>query len=194
MLRLSIPLSLTNIRRFIKTAASQYIIDEEERWCASIIHSGTIGEKEKQGRKPKNVAIILDGNRRWAKKRGVSVWEGHEAGARIVVENVKDCFAMGIKTVSLFAFSTENWRRPEDEVNFLMAMFEKNFKSEMPYYQRSQLLGNGQISPKKATKSYKDKHLILAIDYSGKFDILQACKSLTEKAKNGLIQVDDIDE
>ncbi|ESQ50044.1 hypothetical protein EUTSA_v10002055mg [Eutrema salsugineum] len=197
--RQSIPLSLKNILRFIKTGATQYN-DEGE--------SGTIEETEKRGRIPNHVAIILDGNRRWAKIRGLEVSEGHEAGGRRVVENSKKWFAMGVKTVSLFAFSTENWGRPEDEVNFLMAMFEKNFKSEMPYYQRYKIkisvIGKRTNIPEsllglireveEATKSYKEKHLVMAIDYSGRFDILQACKSLSEKAKNGLIQVEDIDE
>lgn len=62
---------------------------------------------------PKHVAVILDGNRRWAEKRGLGTSDGHEAGARKLVENAKDCFAMGTNTISLFAFSTENWARPE---------------------------------------------------------------------------------
>ena len=62
---------------------------------------------------PKHVAIILDGNRRWANKRGLRVSEGHEAGARRLLEHVMDCFAIGINTISLFAFSTENWGRPD---------------------------------------------------------------------------------
>ena len=77
-----------------------------------LICSGTTGEKEKGGRMPKHVAIILDGNRRWAEKRGLGPSQGQEAGARTVMENVKDYFSMGINTVSLFAFSTENWGRP----------------------------------------------------------------------------------
>ncbi|CAA7055584.1 unnamed protein product [Microthlaspi erraticum] len=128
--RLSVPLSFPNIRRFIKTATSQH--DEEER----NEKRGTIGEKEKRERMPNHVAIILDGNRRWAKKRGLETAQGHEAGARRVVDLAKDFFTMGTKTVSLFAFSTENWARPEDEVNYLMAMFEKFLKSELPCFQR----------------------------------------------------------
>lgn len=119
---------------------------------------------------PKHVAVILDGNRRWAEKRGLGTSDGHEAGARKLVENAKDCFAMGTNTISLFAFSTENWARPEvimknlkyynfsitfqdffsyfnhfdfffffshqDEVNFLMALFEKHLKAELPYFRR----------------------------------------------------------
>lgn len=77
---------------------------------------------------PKHVAVILDGNRRWAEERGLGTSEGHEAGARRLLENAKDCFAMGTNTISLFAFSTENWERPE----VIMEMkydFTKRFKS-----------------------------------------------------------------
>lgn len=62
---------------------------------------------------PKHVAIILDGNRRWATKKGLTITEGHEAGGRRALEMTMDFFSVGINTVSLFAFSTENWRRPE---------------------------------------------------------------------------------
>ncbi|KAF8099144.1 hypothetical protein N665_0250s0006 [Sinapis alba] len=193
--RPSVPLFLKKIIIFIKTAASQYN-DEEE--------SGTIGGKEKGGRMPKHVAIILDGNRRWAKKRGLRVSEGHEAGARRVLEHAMDCFAMGINTVSFFAFSTENWGRPDGEVNFLMAMFEKNFKSEMSYYDRYKIkisvIGKRTNMPEslldliqeveEATKSYKEKHLIMALDYSGRH-----AKILLKRRKmHGFIQVEDIDE
>ncbi|XP_018475466.1 dehydrodolichyl diphosphate synthase 5-like [Raphanus sativus] len=188
--RPSFPLFLKKIIIFISTTASQYN-DEEERY-------GTIGEKGKRGRMPKHVA----------NKRGLRVSEGHEAGARTVLEHAMDCFAMGINTLSLFAFSTENWGRPDGEVNFLMAMFEKNFKSEMAYFDRYKVkisvIGKRTNMPQsllgliheveKATKNYKEKHLIMALDYSGRYDILQACKSLAEKTKNGLIQVEDINE
>ncbi|CAA7032286.1 unnamed protein product [Microthlaspi erraticum] len=146
---------------------------------------------------PNHVAIILDGNRRWASKRGLGVSDGHEAGGRRLVENVGH---KGINTVSIFAFSTENWARPKDEVDYLMSLFERNFK----YKVKISVIGNRARIPEsllglireaeEATKSYKDKHLIMALDYSGRFDIVQACKSFAEKAKNGLIQVEDIDE
>ncbi|KAF8080168.1 hypothetical protein N665_0970s0004 [Sinapis alba] len=201
---LSVPLSFTNIRRLIKIAASQ-CDEEEEKYKKSYC---TTGKKEKQERIPKHVAIILDGNRRWAKKRGGRTEEGHEAGSRRVLEVAMDFFTLGTNTVSLFAFSTENWGRPEDEVKYLMSMFEKFLKSEIPYFQRHKVkisvIGNranisesllGSIREvEEATKGYEERHLIVAIDYSGRFDILQACKNISEKAKKGLIQVEDIDE
>ncbi|XP_010454263.1 PREDICTED: dehydrodolichyl diphosphate synthase 5 [Camelina sativa] len=201
--RLRVPFSLENIIRFFKITASKY--DDERN-----DERGPMGEKKKRAknRMPKHVAVILDGNRRWAEKRGLGTSDGHEAGAKRLMENAKDCFAMGTNTISLFAFSTENWERPEDEVKCLMALFEKHFKSEMPYFQRDKIrisvIGNrskisrsllGLIEEvEEATKSYEGKQLIIAIDYSGRFDILQACKNLAMKVKDGLIQVEDIDE
>ncbi|CAA7055590.1 unnamed protein product [Microthlaspi erraticum] len=195
--RLRVTLSFTNIRRSIRTGASRFEKRNDKL--------GTIGEKESI---PNHVAIILDGNRRWAKKQGLGVSEGQEAGSITAVDLVVEFFTLGVNTVSLFAFSTENWGRPEDEVNFLMDMYEKLFKSEIPIFQKNEIkisvIGNRTNIPKgllgsiteaeEATKSYEGKHFIVAIDYSGRFDILQACKSLAEKAKKGLIQVEDIDE
>ncbi|KAG2309219.1 hypothetical protein Bca52824_028967 [Brassica carinata] len=159
---------------------------------------------------PKHVAITMDGSRRWAKKNGLTISEGQEAGCRRALEMTMDFFSVGINTVSLFGFSTENWRRPEDEVNYLMNMYETFFKREIPHaprYATTQFQAfvyrNRKTSPRhlrcdaRGRRSYKElrrKHLIIAIDYSGRFDILRACKSLAEKAKNGLIRVEDIDE
>ncbi|RID78265.1 hypothetical protein BRARA_A01109 [Brassica rapa] len=201
--RLSVPLSFTNIRRLVKIAASQ--CDEEDERCEK---SGTTGKEEKQGRMPKHVAIILDGNRRWAKKLGLTTAEGHEAGVKRVLDLAKDFFTSGVNTVSLFAFSTENWGRPEEEIRNLMSIFEKFIKMKIPDFQsykiKISVIGNRANIPEpllvsireaeEATKSYEERHLIMAIDYSGKFDIIQACKSLAEKAKNGVIQVEEIDE
>ncbi|KAJ4903764.1 Dehydrodolichyl diphosphate synthase 5 [Raphanus sativus] len=200
----SCPLSFKNTHRFIKNAISDQYHEKDERNEIS----GAPGEKENQGTMPKHVAIILDGNRRWATKKGLTITEGHEAGGRRALEMTMDFFSVGINTVSLFAFSTENWRRPEDEVNYLMDIFKTFFKTEIPHAPRHKckvsFIGNREKIPtslrdvilevEEATKKYEGKHLIMAIDYSGRFDILQACKSLAEKAKNGLIQTDDIDE
>ncbi|KAF3578070.1 hypothetical protein DY000_02035471 [Brassica cretica] len=111
-------------------------------------HSGTLGEKENQGTMPKHVAIILDGNRRWAKKNGLKIAERQ-------------------KIKVMFIGKREN----------------------IPASLRDAIL-----EVEEATKSYEGKHLIIALDYSGRFDILQTCKSLAEKAKNGLIQAEEIDE
>lgn len=93
-----------------------------------LICSGTLGEKENQGTMPKHVAIILDGNRRWAKKNGLKIAEGQEAGCRRALDMTEDVFIEGINTVSLFAFSTENWRRPQVIPNMKDWSFLENFK------------------------------------------------------------------
>ncbi|CAN8232691.1 unnamed protein product [Cochlearia groenlandica] len=190
---------------FFKTAPSQHNNKEESNKKRYVVG---IGEEETLGKVPNHVAIILDGNRRWAKKHGLTVSEGHEAGGKRVIELSMDFFALGINTVSLFAFSTENWGRPKDEIDFLMKLFERRLFSDIPFFRRNKIkvsvMGNRRKIPEsllnsiqkteEATQSFKDKNIILAIDYSGKYDILHACKNLAEKAKNGQIKVDDIDE
>ncbi|CAF2293362.1 unnamed protein product [Brassica napus] len=211
--RLSVPLSMKspcvplyfkNTHRFIKSAISDQYHEKDERNEIS----GTLGEKENQGTMPKHVAIILDGNRRWAKQNGLTISEGQEAGCRRALDMTEEFFTAGINTVSLFAFSTENWRRPQDEVDYWMVIFEFFAKMMIPQAHRQKIkvtvigkrenipasLRDAILEVEEATKSYEGKHLIMALDYSGRLDILQACKSLAEKAKNGLIQLEDIDE
>ncbi|KAG2309222.1 hypothetical protein Bca52824_028970 [Brassica carinata] len=194
----SVPLSFKNTHRSIKSAISDQHHGKDERNGKS----GTLGEKENQGTMPKHVAITMDGSRRWAKKNGLTISEGQEAGCRRALEMTMDFFSVGINTVSLFGFSTENWRRPEDEVNYLMNMYETFSRGDThaPRYAtvhnfKLSFIGNRENIPtslrdvmleaEEATKSYEGKHLIIAIDYSGRFDILRACKSLAEKAKTG---------
>ncbi|CAN7019822.1 unnamed protein product, partial [Brassica oleracea var. botrytis] len=200
----SVPLYFKNSHRFIKTAISDQYHEKDERNEIS----GTLGEKDNQGTMPKHVAIILDGNRRWAKKNGLKIAEGQEAGCRRALDMTEDFFIEGINTVSLFAFSTENWRRPQDEVDYWMVIFEFFAKMMIPQAHRQKIkvtvigkrenipasLRDAILEVEEATKNYEGKHLIMALDYSGRLDILQACKSLAEKAKKGLIQAEDIDE
>uniref|UniRef100_M4DL31 Alkyl transferase n=1 Tax=Brassica campestris TaxID=3711 RepID=M4DL31_BRACM len=196
--RLSVPLSMKspcvplyfkNTHRFIKSAISDQYHEKDERNEIS----GTLGEKENQGTMPKHVAIILDGNRRWAKQNGLTIAEGQEAGCRRALDMTEEFFIAGINTVSLFAFSTENWRRPQMMIpqahrqKIKVTVIGK--RENIPASLRDAIL-----EVEEATKSYKGKQLIMALDYSGRLDILQACKSLAEKAKNGLIQLEDINE
>ncbi|EOA12767.1 hypothetical protein CARUB_v10028612mg, partial [Capsella rubella] len=157
---------------------------------------------------PRHVAVIMDGNRRWAKQAGLLTSQGHEAGAKRLMEFVELCFTLGIDTVSDFAFSTENWGREKIEVDCLMSMFQQYLKSKIQYFQseeiRVSVIGNLAKIPEsllgtimeteEATKSYKKKHFIVAIDYSGRFDILHACKSIVKKSEQGLIREEDVDE
>ncbi|CAH8387289.1 unnamed protein product [Eruca vesicaria subsp. sativa] len=200
----SVPLSFNNTHRVIKSAISDQCHENDERKEIS----ATLGEKENQGTMPKHVAIIMDGNRPWAKNNGLTIMQGEEIGCRRALEMMVNFFSVGINTVSLFAFYPENWRRQEDEVNYRVDTFEFFFRMMIPQAQREKIkisvigtrenipasLRDAIIKAEEATKSYEGKHLIVALDYSGRFDILEACKSLAEKAKDGLIQVEDIDE
>ncbi|KAL1193129.1 Dehydrodolichyl diphosphate synthase 4 [Cardamine amara subsp. amara] len=157
---------------------------------------------------PRHVAVIMDGNRRWAKQAGLLTSQGHEAGAKRLIELLELCFKLGINTVSAFAFSTENWGRHKIEVNCLMSLMQHYLESKTQYFQREEtrvsVIGNLTKIPEsllhkihkieKATKCYKKKHLILAIDYSGRFDIMHACKSIVKKSEQGLIREEDVDE
>ncbi|KAL9300415.1 Dehydrodolichyl diphosphate synthase 1 [Arabidopsis thaliana] len=158
---------------------------------------------------PRHVAFILDGNRRWAKRAGLTTSQGHEAGAKRLIDIAELCFELGVHTVSAFAFSTENWGRDKIEIDNLMSLIQHyRNKSNIKFFHRSEVrvsvIGNKTKIPEsllkeiheieEATKGYKNKHLIMAVDYSGKFDIMHACKSLLKKSEKGLIREEDVDE
>ncbi|XP_018468959.2 dehydrodolichyl diphosphate synthase 4-like [Raphanus sativus] len=157
---------------------------------------------------PRHVSLLMDGSYRWAQQAGLLMSQGHDAGAKRLTECAVLCFKLGIETVSAFAFSTENWGRDKIEVESLMSLFQRYLKSNIQFFQseeiRLSVIGNlvkvpesllGAIKEtEEATKSYKKKHLILVIDYSGRFDILRACKSIVKKSQQGLIREEDVDE
>ncbi|KAF7816095.1 dehydrodolichyl diphosphate synthase 2-like [Senna tora] len=156
---------------------------------------------------PKHVAVIMDGNRRWAKMRGLSASAGHEAGLRSFWRLTELCCGWGIKVLTVFWFSTQNWVRPEEEVDFLMSLFERTMNEIEAFARkgiRISMIGEQSKLPcslqrmmKKAeerTKENSGLHLIIAVSYSGKYDVVQACKSVAEKVKNGVVEVEDISE
>ncbi|KAL5580755.1 hypothetical protein UlMin_013197 [Ulmus minor] len=157
---------------------------------------------------PKHVAVIMDGNVRWARKRDLPSGAGHEAGVRSLRQIVELCGRWGVKVLTVFAFSYDNWIRPQVEVEFLMSLFERGIKSEMDNFCRQgiriSVIGDSSRLPESLQKLISDTEektkqntmlqLIVAVSYSGKYDVLQACKSIAQKAKDGLIEVDDINE
>ncbi|KAJ1385935.1 Decaprenyl diphosphate synthase-like, partial [Sesbania bispinosa] len=157
---------------------------------------------------PKHVAVIMDGNGRWAKMRGLPPWAGHEAGARSMIRLMRLCCSWGIKVLTVFAFSIDNWVRPKVEVDFLMSLFERTINSNIEAFKRdgiqicvigdsSQLPKSLQkiiISAEESTKENSRLQLIVAISYSGKYDMVQACKSVAKKVKDGLVHLEDINE
>ena len=162
------------------------------------------------GRIPKHVAIIMDGNRRFAQELGWSSIEGHKKGREKLEEVVEWCRDLGIKILTLFAFSTENLRRSEEEVGILMGMFSENFRriadDERVHEHeiRVQVIGQRELLPKEVreaiayaeerTKDHDRYILNLAVAYGGRQEIIRAIKDLVKDAKAGKIGVDDIDE
>ncbi|XP_010520210.1 PREDICTED: dehydrodolichyl diphosphate synthase 2 [Tarenaya hassleriana] len=157
---------------------------------------------------PKHVAVIMDGNGRWAKNRGLPASAGHQAGVNALRELVEICGRWGIQVLTVFAFSTDNWIRPKIEVNFLLSLFERSLKSELKTLAenniRISIIGDTSKLPKsllqvineveESTKDNTRLQLIVAVGYSGKYDVLQACRSIAQRVKDGEIEVDDIDE
>jgi len=144
---------------------------------------------------PAHIAIIMDGNGRWAKERGLNRTAGHEAGATTVRTITTHCSDIGIKYLTLYAFSTENWTRPKLEVEFLMKLLERYFKSELPIYLENNVkfraIGNLSRFSKKlqdviVNTQEKTKHCtgltqVLALNYGSRDEITRAVQKLQEK-------------
>ena len=154
---------------------------------------------------PKHIAIIMDGNGRWAQKRGLQRVEGHKEGVEAVKRTVKAAAKFGVKYLTLYTFSTENWNRPKAEVDALMAMMAQAIVREtaelLDAGVRIKMIGNKMDLPegvreqfiKLEAKSANNSALtlLLAISYGARWEILQATKAIAEDYKNGVI--DDID-
>lgn len=144
---------------------------------------------------PKHIAIIMDGNGRWAKEQGLNRTAGHEKGASTVREVTIHCSDIGIKYLTLYAFSTENWSRPKLEVEFLMKLLERYFKSELPIYLKNNVrfkaIGDISKFSKKLQTIIKDTEdktascsgltQILALNYGSRDEIVRAVKKLNEQ-------------
>lgn len=157
---------------------------------------------------PKHVAIIMDGNGRWAKKRGLPRIKGHQEGAQSVIEAIKACRELGVEYLTLYAFSLENWKRPEDEISALMVLLGKFLKKEekLLHKHRIRLRIIGRLADLPAelqneltrvceeTAEYDDGNLTVALSYSGRDEMLSAVKKIARKAADGEIDVESIDE
>ena len=168
----------------------------------------TFKEKLKPATLPKHIAIIMDGNGRWAKKQGLLRAAGHEKGTRAVRDVVEACSEIGVGNLTLYAFSTENWKRPKLEVDTLMKLLVSSLKKEIKTLQENNIRLNaiGVIStlPSKAqkelaeviekTKDNTRMTLTLALSYGSREEIVHAVKQIGEKIQNGEISVKEIDE
>ncbi|MES9830166.1 MAG: isoprenyl transferase [Candidatus Thiodiazotropha sp.] len=159
-------------------------------------------------RLPRHIAIIMDGNGRWAKKRGLPRYAGHPAGVEAVRGVVEACVELQIPVLTLFAFSSENWQRPQKEVNLIMDLFLRSLKKEVRRLDRNhvklKVIGDrsafatnlqAQIEEaEQQTASNQGLLLQVAANYGGRWDITQAAKRLAEQVESGDISPDQIDE
>jgi undecaprenyl diphosphate synthase len=161
-----------------------------------------------QKKLPKHVAVIMDGNGRWAKQRGKLRTFGHNKGVRAVRETVECAAEMGIEHLTLYAFSTENWNRPQREINALMTLLVKTINKETKTLNdnniRLNAIGDLKSLPKSCLKELNEAientkgntrmTLTLALSYSSRWELVEAVKSIAINVKSGKLDVDSIDE
>lgn len=157
---------------------------------------------------PKHIAIIMDGNGRWAKRRNLPRVAGHQKGVDSVRNVVETCMGLGVKYLTLYTFSTENWNRPKDEVSTLMRLIVKSLQNETDELNQNQIklttIGNTDSLPdmvqhelKSALKktAHNTKMILnLALSYSGRWELVEAVKNITAQVKAGLIKPEDVSE
>ena len=157
---------------------------------------------------PKHLAIIMDGNGRWAKKHGLFRTLGHESGTKSVKKIIEACATLGIENLTLYAFSTENWNRPKIEVEALMKVLVNSLIKELPTLEKNNIkmnaIGNLEKLPLKAQKELQDVInktagntklvLTLALSYGSREELVNAVKNISDKVKNNIISVDKIDD
>lgn len=155
---------------------------------------------------PQHIAIIMDGNGRWAKKRFMPRFAGHRAGVEAARKTVKTCLKKNIKVLSLFAFSSENWRRPLTEVSYLMDLFLNALEREVKMLHENNIqlrfigdrsrfnenLAKKIIEVENLTKNNSAMTLILAIDYGGQWDITEATRKIAKQVATGQLTCEQI--
>lgn len=178
---------------------SKKIKASDEAQQSELIKSGVI---------PSHIAIIMDGNGRWAKKKGLPRVAGHKRGVDTVREIVEACAQIGVKYLTLYTFSTENWKRPKDEVSTLMRLLLKSLKDRVKELNKNdiRLTTIGEItklpfevqkqlhSDIERTKNNKKMVLNLALSYSGRWELLEAMKSIAREVELGRLNSQKINE
>jgi undecaprenyl diphosphate synthase len=157
---------------------------------------------------PAHVAIIMDGNGRWAQQHNLPRIKGHERGAESVRVAIRTCRKLGIRYLTVYAFSVENWARPKQEVDALMVLLKKFLRNEEHEFHenkvRLRVIGRTSDLPKsvrrelnhvmQTTAQYKDGNLILALSYGGRTEIAHAAREIARQVKAGTLDPDTIDE
>ncbi len=157
---------------------------------------------------PRHIAIIMDGNGRWAQERGLPRVLGHKAGVESVREVVKVCRELGVEWLTLYTFSTENWRRPPEEVQTLMSMLKQLLRAEVAELHRNdvRIRGLGRVwelppevqeelrRAEELTKDNQGLNLVLAVSYGGRQEIVDAARRLAEDVAQGKVKPEDVNE
>lgn len=173
--------------------------DEDKKIQEDLQNSGSV---------PDHIAIIMDGNGRWAQKKGNIRLHGHKAGVESVRDVTESCAQLGVKYLTLYAFSTENWNRPSSEINGLMKLLVQALRDEADRLNRNdiKLITIGQIERlpakcqrqlqevKELTKNNSRMQLCLALSYSGRWDITEAVKHIAQDVKSGELDPEQIDD
>lgn len=157
---------------------------------------------------PQHVAVIMDGNGRWATLRGLPRIAGHRQGARVLKELLRCCKDLGIQALTAYAFSTENWRRPKQEVDFLMMLFEKLLRKELAQMHkegvRISFVGDLSALPPSLQQQMQRSmaetlnnqaiHFTVAVNYGSRKEIVRACRQVASQVQTGEISLAHIDE
>ncbi len=185
--------------------------------CVDRVHIGEIALKTTRPRKlpadldpctlPAHVAVIMDGNGRWAKRRGQTRLGGHRRGADKLIDLLHCCKDWGIRTLTAYAFSSENWQRPRVEVELLMRLIEHTIRSRLPQLDASGMrfdcIGDLTVLPhslrdeiQRAIEQTADNtsvEFVMAINYGGQQEILQACQAIAAEIESGTINASQVD-
>ncbi len=155
---------------------------------------------------PQHIAIIMDGNGRWAQQRGYDRSQGHQAGAATVRKLVENALNLGVKYLTLYTFSTENWKRPQAEVAALMALLFESIEEEIFVKNNVafRIIGDLSKLPQNVrerleacmerTAKNDSMTLVLALSYSAKWEIVEAVRNISSKVKSGSLNLDDIND
>lgn len=160
------------------------------------------------GNKLEHLAIIMDGNRRWAKEKSMMTTMGHKRGADVLVDIAKYCNEIGLNYLTVYAFSTENWKRTEEEVGYLMGLlgvYLDKFLNELDMKNiKISFIGNIDVidsslsnrirNLEEKTSNNTGLNLIIAFNYGGRDEIVRACRNIAEEVKDGKLNLEDIDE
>ncbi len=163
---------------------------------------------QKRGKIPRHIAVIMDGNGRWAKSRGSVRIAGHKAGVDSVKDITEACGQLGVRYLTLYAFSTENWGRPKGEISALMKLLVQSLRTETRKLNENDIkltsIGDIDRLPPTCRRELEDAivltagnkrmELCLALSYSGRWDIRQAVNRISQKVRDGLLCADDIDD